>query len=72
MEFGVPYKIPLELLDIYKTNKREAIAILMKEIEIRLRDVITIAPSYGELTSILLARSIYLPDEKVLTPVEEL
>lgn len=32
MEFGIPYKIPLEFVDEYKKSKRETIAKLLKRI----------------------------------------
>lgn len=60
------------MVDLYKTNKREAIARLLTEIEKRLRDVTLTAPDYKTLTSVFLAREIYTPENKKLKPNEEL
>lgn len=33
MDIGDPYEIPIELYDLYQKNKKEAVAILLDEIE---------------------------------------
>ncbi|EAS02043.2 glycerol-3-phosphate O-acyltransferase (macronuclear) [Tetrahymena thermophila SB210] len=72
MEFGQPYKIPMEAAETYKKSKREAISELLHEIEYRLRDVTTSVPSYKELMAVYMARKIYLPESVKVSPKEEL
>ena len=69
VEFSRPYRIPTELVHKYQKNKREACAIILKEVERLMREVTLSAPSYNELQLIYMARDIYLPrDAKSLTP----
>lgn len=46
MEFGIPYKIPLEFVEEYKKSKRETIAKLLKRINEDMKEVLYTAPSY--------------------------
>lgn len=59
VNFGVPYKIPSELAELYLKDRRQAIAILLKEIERRLRDVYITADNFEELQLLLSARRLY-------------
>jgi hypothetical protein len=57
----------MELLDLYRNNKREAVSLLLKKVENQMRDVLYFAPTYKELSAIILSRKIYLPDDQRLT-----
>jgi glycerol-3-phosphate O-acyltransferase / dihydroxyacetone phosphate acyltransferase len=49
VEFSRPYRIPQELVEKYKKNKREACGELLVEVEKKMREVTLNAPSYKEL-----------------------
>lgn len=49
IEFSRPYRIPTELVLMYKKNKREACGQMLKEVEKKMREVTMTAPSYKEL-----------------------
>lgn len=61
VEFSRPYRIPTELVIKYQKNKREACALMLDEVEKRMKEVTLSAPSYSELQRIYMARDIYLP-----------
>lgn len=66
VEFSNPYEVPVELSELYKKNKREAVEILLAEIESKMKAVTLTAPSYQELRSILFVRKLYAsPDRKL-------
>lgn len=46
VEFSTPYRIPQELVEKYKKNKREACAEMLMQVEKKMRDVTLSAPSY--------------------------
>eukprot|EP00357_Protocruzia_adherens_P033072 CAMPEP_0115003976 /NCGR_PEP_ID=MMETSP0216-20121206/18932_1 /TAXON_ID=223996 /ORGANISM="Protocruzia adherens, Strain Boccale" /LENGTH=595 /DNA_ID=CAMNT_0002369885 /DNA_START=54 /DNA_END=1841 /DNA_ORIENTATION=- len=71
IEFGEPYEIPQNLVELYGTDRRSACSTMLTEIEHRLRDVTLTAPSYHVLQSILYARRLYTPRDKSLTKEEE-
>mmetsp|Transcript_9662 Transcript_9662/g.18908 ORF Transcript_9662/g.18908 Transcript_9662/m.18908 type:complete len:566 (-) Transcript_9662:878-2575(-) len=68
VNFGVPYKIPLTLADLYLKDRRQAVAILLKEIERRLRDVWITAENFDELQLLLTARRLYRSSKEKYTP----
>jgi glycerol-3-phosphate O-acyltransferase/dihydroxyacetone phosphate acyltransferase len=49
VEFSKPYRIPQELVELYKKNKRQACAEMLTEVETKMREVTLNAPSYKEL-----------------------
>lgn len=49
VEFSQPYRIPLDLVERYKKNKRDACGELLVEVERKMREVTLNAPSYKEL-----------------------
>jgi glycerol-3-phosphate O-acyltransferase/dihydroxyacetone phosphate acyltransferase len=50
VEYGRPYKPSRKLIDMYKMGqKRQAVGIMLKDLEIRMREVTMTAPSYDEL-----------------------
>eukprot|EP00347_Sterkiella_histriomuscorum_P005857 403355010 len=62
LEFGRPYQATQEMVDMYKSgDKRKAVALFLKDIEERMREIIFTAPSYNELQAIYMARKLYLP-----------
>jgi len=86
MDIGAPYEIPVELYDMYKKNKKEAVAILLEQIEQvkkgsffieiysifkRLKSCLITAPSYSYLSAIFTMRNIYKPDNIKLTGEKE-
>eukprot|EP01017_Pseudomicrothorax_dubius_P006599 TRINITY_DN1191_c0_g4_i3.p1 TRINITY_DN1191_c0_g4~~TRINITY_DN1191_c0_g4_i3.p1 ORF type:complete len:395 (+),score=74.35 TRINITY_DN1191_c0_g4_i3:405-1589(+) len=71
VEFNKCYTIPMELAELYKTNKRDAIANLLKDIEEKLRDVVVSVPSFKELSAVYLARQLYVTDGTVLSREQE-
>lgn len=64
IEFSEPYEVPRELVEEYKTDKREAVSKLLKRIERRMRDVVFHADNYEELQSIYQARRFYISPEE--------
>jgi len=82
MVFGVPYKIPIELVELYKVKRREAISILLKQVETvtflfieyrqLLESVLITAPTYTELNSIILCRMLYVPSHMSISADKEL
>lgn len=61
VEFSTPYRIPQDLVDKYKTNKRIACGDMLGQVEKKMREVTLNAPSYKELKQIYMAREIYMP-----------
>jgi len=49
VEFSTPYRIPPELVEKYKKNKRDACGELLVSVEKKMREVTLNAPSYKEL-----------------------
>lgn len=67
LEFGVPFEVPNEWGELFKTNKKDAIERTLKEIEQRMKAVTLTAPSFKEYSCLLLARSLYVPNNVQLT-----
>lgn len=61
VEFSTPYRIPQDLVEKYKTNKRIACGDMLGQVEKKMREVTLNAPSYKELKQIYMAREIYMP-----------
>ena len=61
VEFGTPFKIDAELLKEYENNKMTTCNKFLGVIESKLREVTFTAPSYKELSSIYLAKRLYVP-----------
>ena len=71
VEIGKPFEIPKQWAEEYKTNKKETIEKLLKEIESRMKAVTLTANSYEELRALHLLRKIYLPmGSTSLTPTQ--
>mmetsp|Transcript_37820 Transcript_37820/g.57890 ORF Transcript_37820/g.57890 Transcript_37820/m.57890 type:complete len:84 (-) Transcript_37820:1044-1295(-) len=50
IEFGRPYKPTKKMINLYMSGeKRKAVAMMLKDLETRMREVIMTAPSYNEL-----------------------
>lgn len=67
VNFGVPYTIPRELATLYMQNRKQAIEILLNQVEKvkpnqRLKEVWVTAPSYDELSHVFIAREIITSD----------
>ena len=66
LEFGRPYKPTTKMIAMYKGGeKRKAITMMLKDIELRMREVTMTAPSINELQAIYMARNLYLPKNLV-------
>lgn len=62
LEFGRPYRPTKKMVNLFKAGeKRKAVALMLKDLEQRLREVTMTAPSYKELQAIYMARNLYLP-----------
>lgn len=61
------------MVELYKKgDKRNAVSLLIKELEKRVHEVCMTAPSYNELQAIYMSRNLYLPNNmEVYTPEEE-
>jgi len=71
IEFGTPYEVPQKLVATYLKDKKHAISSLLTQIEKRMHSVKISAPTYNELSSIYLARKLYIPPKTTITPHEE-
>jgi len=73
LEFGRPYKPTKKIVELYKSgDKRKAIALMLKDLESRMREVTMTAPSINELHAIYMARNLYLPKNlDSFTPEQE-
>lgn len=50
IKYGRPYKPSQKMIDLYKSGeKRKAVALFLKDLEDRMREVVMTAPSYNEL-----------------------
>jgi glycerol-3-phosphate O-acyltransferase/dihydroxyacetone phosphate acyltransferase len=50
IEYGRPYMPSKKLVELYKSGeKRKAVAIMLKDLQERMREVMMTAPSYNEL-----------------------
>jgi glycerol-3-phosphate O-acyltransferase / dihydroxyacetone phosphate acyltransferase len=56
IEYSTPYEIPKEMVELYKTDKKEACGQLLKQIEKKMKEVTLHAENYEELKSIFIAR----------------
>jgi glycerol-3-phosphate O-acyltransferase/dihydroxyacetone phosphate acyltransferase len=64
IEFGRPYRPTIKMIELYKSGeKRKAVALLLKDLENRIREVTMLAPSLNELYAIYMARNLYMPDD---------
>ena len=70
VEFGTPFTIPKEWGELFKTDKKQAIDLTLKEIELRMKAVTIQAPSLQELECMSLTREIYIPKNKTLPPAQ--
>lgn len=70
IEYGRPYIVSQKLVNMYKTgDKRKAVAIMLKDLQERMHEVMMVAPSYNELQAVYMARNLYLPQKiKGFTP----
>ena len=73
VEFGRVYVPSKKIVELYKKGeKRNAIALMLKDLNTRMHEVTMTAPSYNELQAIYMARNLYLPkDIRDYTPEEE-
>lgn len=71
VQFGVPYTVPKEIIQLYKENKAQAITLLLAEISQRLKAVTITAQSHAEINAYNIARRLYLPANKKLPTDEE-
>ena len=52
------------MIELYKQGeRRKAITLMIKDLELRLHEVTMTAPSYDELQAIYMARNLYLPHD---------
>ena len=61
VNFGITYNVPGKLAEIYATDRKQAVAELLHNIEKRMKDVWVTAPTYEELSLVFLARRVYRP-----------
>lgn len=71
VEFGVPIEIPKSLVERYQKSKKDAISVLLADIEKRMKSVTISTPTYSDLTAIYTARKLYMPAKYNLKPEEE-
>eukprot|EP00835_Amoeboradix_gromovi_P004263 NODE_322_length_11016_cov_0.249061.p1 type:complete len:675 gc:universal NODE_322_length_11016_cov_0.249061:7669-5645(-) len=75
VEFGVPFEVPVELIEMYKTGgsmKREACGKLLEMIVTGVRNVTVTAPDYQTLEVLQAVRRMYTPLNQKLTMVQKL
>lgn len=70
--FGVPYKVPMELATLYLQDRKKAVAKLLGIIEGRMKEVWVTAPNYEELSYVLTARRVYKDEEIRKDPARDL
>ena len=66
IEFGIPFNIPDEWGQLFKENKKEAIGIILKEVENRMKAVTFTAPSFKEYSLLSIVRDLYIPKDSNL------
>ena len=68
LEFGIPFKIPESLVNLFKVNKKKAIYLVLKIVETQMRLVTVTAPNYKEYMLIEMLRNLYVPEDIKLSP----
>lgn len=68
VEFGSPFKVDRNLVEIYQKNKREACGKLLDQIAEQLRKVTLNFPDIESMKIIQTARRLYKPKDTTLTP----
>eukprot|EP00446_Apocalathium_sp_SHHI-4_P082107 CAMPEP_0177498598 /NCGR_PEP_ID=MMETSP0369-20130122/35667_1 /TAXON_ID=447022 ORGANISM="Scrippsiella hangoei-like, Strain SHHI-4" /NCGR_SAMPLE_ID=MMETSP0369 /ASSEMBLY_ACC=CAM_ASM_000364 /LENGTH=584 /DNA_ID=CAMNT_0018975829 /DNA_START=56 /DNA_END=1810 /DNA_ORIENTATION=- len=72
VEFGDPFEVPAALAEQYATDKRGAVAGLMKLVDDAMKGVMPGAQDYEEQQALLTMRALYKPRNKRLSPEETL
>lgn len=72
VEFGDPFDVPASLAEKYATDKRGAVADLMKMVDDAMKGVMPGAQDYAELQALLTMRALYKPRGKTSSPEETL
>lgn len=72
VNFGVPYKIPMELAMLYLQDRKKAVAKLLAIIEGRMKEVWVTAPNYEELSYVFTARRVYKDEEIRKDPARDI
>lgn len=68
VEFGPPIRIPEELAELYKTNRRDAYQQFLTTVEDGMRATIVTAPDYHALHLVYTARRLFQKDNWIPTP----
>ena len=71
LKFGIPMEIPDSLANTFKTNKKQAIDLLLKTVETQMKSVTLTTPTYNEYMLVKMFTNLYVPTNIEL-PVEKL
>lgn len=71
VEFGPPIRISEELYEVYKTNKMEAYAQFLMQVEEGMRGCLVTAPDYDSLQLVYTARRLFQPDDVMPLPAQK-
>mmetsp|Transcript_22893 Transcript_22893/g.60487 ORF Transcript_22893/g.60487 Transcript_22893/m.60487 type:complete len:564 (+) Transcript_22893:70-1761(+) len=72
VEFAEPFGVPLELAELYRTDKRLAVQKLMAMVHDAMQASTPGASNYEELQALITMRALYKPRGKVLSPEDTL
>lgn len=72
VEFGPPIRIPEELIELYKTNRKEAYQQFLSIVEDGMRATLVTAPNYHALHLVYTARRLFQKDNWLPTPSEKM
>ena len=71
LKFGIPMEIPDSLANTFKSNKKQAIDLLLKTVETQMKSVTLTTPTYNEYMLVKMFTNLYVPTNIEL-PVEKL
>lgn len=72
VEFGPPIRVPEDLIELYRSNRREAYQRLMAEVEDGMRATLVTAPDYHALHLVYTARRLFQKDNWIPSPGEKM
>ncbi|GAB5034484.1 glycerol-3-phosphate o-acyltransferase [Nannochloropsis oceanica] len=72
VEFGPPIRVPEELAELYKTNRREAYHQFLTNVEEGMRATLVTAPDYHALHLVYTARRLFQKDNWIPSPQEKM
>eukprot|EP00928_Gymnodinium_smaydae_P009824 TRINITY_DN13679_c0_g3_i1.p1 TRINITY_DN13679_c0_g3~~TRINITY_DN13679_c0_g3_i1.p1 ORF type:complete len:573 (-),score=80.79 TRINITY_DN13679_c0_g3_i1:84-1592(-) len=72
VEFGQPIKVPMELAEQYKVDRRGAVQALMNLVQEAMVGVVPGARNYEEMQAIVTMRALWKPRDRKISPAESL